>query len=71
MGIPTPSGCQHCGVEQRSHARRWTEAAGWHPWTAPTQEQMKARMRARRAKVASFFGGARRRRSGTAEGGER
>lgn len=44
------NGCQHCGVPDREpHGQRWTEAAGWHGWTAPTQEQIKARMIARRA----------------------
>lgn len=43
-----PSGCRHCGVERRAHFRRWSAGAGWHGWTAPTQEQIKARMLARR-----------------------
>ena len=49
-------GCRHCGIPQRStpdnpryHAQQWTEAAGWHGWTAPTQDQIKVRMLARRA----------------------
>lgn len=45
----TPSGCQHCGVERHDHFQRWTTKAGWHKWTAPTQEQIKERMQARRA----------------------
>lgn len=28
--------------------QRWTQAAGWHPWTEPTDAQRLARMRARR-----------------------
>jgi hypothetical protein len=44
----TPSACRHCGVERREHAQRWTEDAGWHVWTAPTQQQIKDRMKARR-----------------------
>lgn len=45
----TPNGCRHCGIDHREHAQRWTDAAGWHQWTPPTQQQIKARMRARRA----------------------
>lgn len=30
--------------------QHWTTEAGWHPWTQPTQQQIKARMRARRNK---------------------
>lgn len=46
--MTTPNGCQHCGIEARSHGRQWTEAAGWHAWTAPTQQQIKNRMLAHR-----------------------
>ncbi|MEU0098241.1 hypothetical protein [Streptomyces sp. NPDC006267] len=46
---PPPNGCQHCGVVEREHMQRWKPPAGWHKWTAPTQDQIKARMRARRA----------------------
>lgn len=51
MTVPlvNPNGCRHCGIDQRRHARQWTEQAGWHTWTQPTQEQMKARMKARRS----------------------
>jgi hypothetical protein len=45
----TPSGCAHCGIEQRDHFRRWTVDAGWHGHTRPTQQQIKDRMNARRA----------------------
>lgn len=48
MTAHTPSACRHCGVERREHAQRWTEDAGWHVWTAPTQQQIKDRMKARR-----------------------
>jgi hypothetical protein len=46
---PTPNGCRHCGVQMRDHLQRWTLAAGWHGWTPPTSEQIKARMIRRRA----------------------
>lgn len=46
---PVPSGCRWCGVEHRRHGRRWSDASGWHTWTAPTSAQVLARMRARRA----------------------
>ena len=48
-----PSGCRWCGIDQRDHAQRWTPPSkggpGWHKWAQPTQEQIKARMLARRA----------------------
>ncbi|MEU4080381.1 hypothetical protein [Streptomyces venezuelae] len=47
----TPNGCRHCGIDHHEHAQRWTEAAKWHQWTPPTQQQIKARMRARRART--------------------
>lgn len=46
--VPTPSGCRHCGIEAHTHFQRWTPEAGWHGWTAPTNAQVLARMRARR-----------------------
>lgn len=47
--IPSPNGCQHCDLDQRGHAQQWKPPVGWHKWTPPTQDQIKARMRARRA----------------------
>ncbi|TDB86286.1 hypothetical protein E1264_18510 [Actinomadura sp. KC216] len=44
-----PSGCRHCGLPERGHGQRWTEDAGWHTWTQPTDAQTKQRMLARRA----------------------
>ncbi|MFE5582501.1 hypothetical protein [Kitasatospora sp. NPDC056531] len=44
-----PSGCQHCGIPEREHARRWTDGIGWHPWVQPRSSQTLARMKARRA----------------------
>ncbi|WNI19205.1 hypothetical protein [Actinacidiphila sp. ITFR-21] len=41
--------CQHCPIPQATHARQFTELVGWHPWVAPTPEQIKGRMQARRA----------------------
>jgi hypothetical protein len=29
--------------------QRWTTGIGWHQWTAPTQAQIKTRMRLRAA----------------------
>jgi len=49
MANPAPSGCTHCGLEQRDHGQRWTTAAGWHRYTPPTQQQIKDRMNARRS----------------------
>lgn len=43
-----PDACQHCGVPQQRHYQRWTGGVGRHGWTAPTDAQRLARMRARR-----------------------
>lgn len=45
-----PSGCAHCGLDHRTHYRRWTASAGWHGYTPPSQDQIKARMLARRTR---------------------
>ncbi|WP_062434895.1 hypothetical protein [Herbidospora daliensis] len=48
-----PSGCRHCGVEERTHYTRYatTDEHGnplpGHQYVQPTQEQIKARMNAR------------------------
>jgi hypothetical protein len=44
-----PNACGWCGVSDREHLQRWTKGAGWHVWSAPTQEQRKERMLARAA----------------------
>lgn len=49
-----PSGCQHCGVDERQHLQRGKLPVGWHVWTAPTQQQRKARMLARAAASAGL-----------------
>lgn len=48
--------CRYCPVPYRNprghavHYQRWADLpVGWHSWTAPTQEQIKERMIARRA----------------------
>jgi hypothetical protein len=46
---PNPSGCRWCGVDEREHASRWVRSVGQHLWSAPTEAQRLARMRARRA----------------------
>jgi hypothetical protein len=43
-----PSACTWCGIAQRPHGRQFADAAGWHAWAQPSQEQMLARMKARR-----------------------
>lgn len=45
---PNPNGCRWCGIDQRGHARQWTDEAGWHAWEPPTPAQRLARMQARR-----------------------
>lgn len=52
MTTPNPNGCRWCGLDQRDHMQRWTDEAGWHTWTAPTDDQIKARMQARRTEEA-------------------
>ncbi|MET8746357.1 hypothetical protein [Streptomyces sp. NPDC004728] len=47
--IPSPNTCRHCGLDEREHMQRWKPTAGWHMWAPPTQKQILARMRARRA----------------------
>jgi hypothetical protein len=46
--LPDPNGCRLCGIDRRGHAIQ-TSADGSHTWTAPTKDQIKARMMARRA----------------------
>lgn len=46
--VAAPNACHHCGIEQYEHAQRYAEAAGWHQWAEPDQDQIKARMIARR-----------------------
>lgn len=45
---PPPNGCRWCGIEERNHLQRWKPEVGWHQWVAPTSEQRKERMLARR-----------------------
>ncbi|MFJ4700561.1 hypothetical protein ACIP5N_21720 [Streptomyces sp. NPDC088768] len=47
----TPNSCRRCGIDHREHAQRWTAAAKRHQRTPPTQQQIKARRRARRART--------------------
>ncbi|MGW1468491.1 hypothetical protein ACWCPT_29615 [Streptomyces sp. NPDC002308] len=54
---PSPNGCHHCGVEKDTHMGpwvppvgwQWGKPTGWHQWERPTNAQILARMRARRA----------------------
>ena len=46
--LPDPMGCRRCGIGQRGHGIQGG-AGGSHTWEKPTQEQIKARMLARRA----------------------
>ncbi|MFE2965565.1 hypothetical protein ACFXKC_18165 [Streptomyces sp. NPDC059340] len=45
---PTPFGCRWCGTEQGGHGRRWMPSKSMHGWERPTEQQIKARMLARR-----------------------
>ncbi|WP_433223383.1 hypothetical protein [Microtetraspora malaysiensis] len=51
-----PNGCRWCGIEAQVHFRRWKPPAGWHQWEAPTNEQRKERMIARRLQQESKSG---------------
>ncbi|MBM9510047.1 hypothetical protein [Actinacidiphila acididurans] len=44
-----PYACRWCGIGEREHMQRSKPPVGWHPWQAPTQEQIKTRMLLRRA----------------------
>ncbi|PLW73711.1 hypothetical protein C0036_05750 [Streptomyces sp. DJ] len=57
LRIPAPSGCRWCGVDQREHMQRWKPPVGWHEWVAPTLEQRKKRMQARRRQRTAGSGG--------------
>ncbi|WP_372352601.1 hypothetical protein [Streptomyces sp. KL116D] len=46
---PIPFGCRWCGIEHSGHGRRYHTARGGHSWEQPTQAQILARMKARRA----------------------
>ncbi|GAA2112618.1 hypothetical protein GCM10009759_55550 [Kitasatospora saccharophila] len=45
-----PNACTHCGIPKREHMQRWKPLpVSWHWWAAPTDSQILARMKARRA----------------------
>jgi hypothetical protein len=46
--VSEPNGCAHCGEAKRSHGRRYISGVGGHAWERPSDEQVKARMLARR-----------------------
>lgn len=46
--LPSPGGCLHCGIEKHDHVQRGARDVGRHGWTAPTTEQIRERMLARR-----------------------
>lgn len=43
-----PSACRWCGIARRGHGRQYADAVGYHVWVWPSQEQILARMKARR-----------------------
>ncbi len=53
-----PSACAWCGIAQRGHGRQYADAVGWHGWEQPSQEQILARMKARRLQLAVARAGA-------------
>lgn len=58
LEIMEPSACTWCGIARRSHGRQYADAAGWHGWEQPSQEQILARMKARRLQLAVAKAGA-------------
>lgn len=56
--IMEPSACTWCGIARRGHGRQYADAAGWHGWEQPSQEQILARMKARRLQLAVARAGA-------------
>jgi hypothetical protein len=47
--VVEPFSCRWCDIPQRRHGRQHTAPAGWHTFERPTDAQILARMRARRA----------------------
>lgn len=51
--LAIPSACRWDGVPEREHAQQWVAPSkggpGWHRYVPPTDAQILARMRARRA----------------------
>ena len=56
--IMEPSACTWCGIAERGHARQYADAVGYHAWAQPSQEQILARMKARRLQLAVARAGA-------------
>mgnify|MGYP001565506917 CR=1 FL=1 len=56
--IMEPSACTWCGIAERGHGRQYADAVGWHAWEQPSQEQILARMKARRLQLAVARAGA-------------
>jgi hypothetical protein len=50
MTAPSPFGCRWCGYPD-PHGRQYLPGRGMHSWERPTNEQIKARMRARRERT--------------------
>ena len=52
-GLIEPGGCRWCRIPEREHMQRWMPPSkggpGWHQWEPPTDAQILARMKARRA----------------------
>ena len=56
--IMEPSACTWGGIAERGHGRQYADAVGWHQWMQPSQEQILARMKARRLQLAVARAGA-------------
>lgn len=47
--IPDPNACRYCDTPRGLHGQSYAEEVDWHFWAPPTDTQILARMRARRA----------------------
>lgn len=50
--VVEPSACRWCAIARRGHGRQFADAVGYHAWVWPSQEQILARMKARRLAAA-------------------
>lgn len=49
-----PFGCRECAVPKDWHGWRWADSVGPHPWSRPTERQIKNRMQVRRKHMGAY-----------------